>query len=97
MNSFAVILASERKICEVSSCYLLGWQCQAGQSLNSHKQDVSFTLLFWFKSLKSFQAASYYCDKMGFQPLAYKGLETGSREIVSHAIRQDKVRSFYLK
>uniref|UniRef100_A0A667ZKZ8 4-hydroxyphenylpyruvate dioxygenase n=1 Tax=Myripristis murdjan TaxID=586833 RepID=A0A667ZKZ8_9TELE len=37
------------------------------------------------------QAAAYYCDKMGFEPLAYKGLETGSREIVSHVIKQDKV------
>ncbi|KAF3841290.1 hypothetical protein F7725_007152 [Dissostichus mawsoni] len=27
---------------------------------------------------------------MGFEPLAYKGLETGSREVVSHVIRQDK-------
>lgn len=30
---------------------------------------------------------------MGFEPLAYKGLETGSREVVSHVIRQDKVES----
>uniref|UniRef100_A0A7N6B9X4 4-hydroxyphenylpyruvate dioxygenase n=1 Tax=Anabas testudineus TaxID=64144 RepID=A0A7N6B9X4_ANATE len=37
------------------------------------------------------QAASFYCDKMGFEPLAYKGLETGSREVVSHAIKQDKI------
>uniref|UniRef100_A0A3B4V0I6 4-hydroxyphenylpyruvate dioxygenase n=2 Tax=Seriola dumerili TaxID=41447 RepID=A0A3B4V0I6_SERDU len=37
------------------------------------------------------QAASFYCDKMGFEPLAYKGLETGSREVVSHVIRQDKI------
>uniref|UniRef100_A0A4W3ID23 4-hydroxyphenylpyruvate dioxygenase n=1 Tax=Callorhinchus milii TaxID=7868 RepID=A0A4W3ID23_CALMI len=37
------------------------------------------------------QAASYYCDKFGFEHLAYKGLETGSREVVSHAIKQDKI------
>uniref|UniRef100_A0A3B5L0R7 VOC domain-containing protein n=1 Tax=Xiphophorus couchianus TaxID=32473 RepID=A0A3B5L0R7_9TELE len=37
------------------------------------------------------QAASFYCDKMGFEPLAYQGLETGSREVVSHAIKQDKI------
>lgn len=42
--------------------------------------------------LSCLQAASFYCDKMGFEPLAYKGLETGSREVVSHVIRQDKVR-----
>lgn len=38
------------------------------------------------------QAASYYCNKMGFEELAYRGLETGSREVVSHVIKQDKVR-----
>lgn len=37
------------------------------------------------------QAASYYCDKLGFEPLAYQGLETGSREVASHVVRQDKV------
>lgn len=43
--------------------------------------------------LITLQAASFYCDKMGFEPLAYKGLETGSREVVSHVIKQDKVCS----
>lgn len=28
---------------------------------------------------------------MGFEPLAYRGLETGSREVVSHVIKQGKV------
>lgn len=37
------------------------------------------------------QAASYYCNKLGFEELAYRGLETGSREVVSHVIKQDKV------
>lgn len=45
------------------------------------------------ESVITLQAASYYCDKMGFEPLAYKGLETGSREVVSHVIKQDKVCS----
>uniref|UniRef100_A0A3B4VJU9 4-hydroxyphenylpyruvate dioxygenase n=1 Tax=Seriola dumerili TaxID=41447 RepID=A0A3B4VJU9_SERDU len=36
------------------------------------------------------QAASYYCNKLGFEPLAYQGLETGSREVVSHAVKQGK-------
>uniref|UniRef100_A0A665U7N8 4-hydroxyphenylpyruvate dioxygenase n=2 Tax=Echeneis naucrates TaxID=173247 RepID=A0A665U7N8_ECHNA len=44
---------------------------------------------FWVGNAK--QAASFYCNKMGFEPFAYKGLETGSREVVSHAIRQDKI------
>ncbi|XP_077403661.1 4-hydroxyphenylpyruvate dioxygenase [Vanacampus margaritifer] len=46
-------------------------------------------ITFWVGNAK--QAASFYCDKMGFEPMAYKGLETGSREVVSHVIRQDKV------
>lgn len=28
---------------------------------------------------------------MGFEPFAYKGLETGSREMVSHVVKQDKI------
>ncbi|KAG9281714.1 4-hydroxyphenylpyruvate dioxygenase [Astyanax mexicanus] len=46
-------------------------------------------LTFWVGNAK--QAAAFYCDKMGFEPVAYKGLETGSREIVSHVIKQDKI------
>ncbi|XP_028322680.1 4-hydroxyphenylpyruvate dioxygenase [Gouania willdenowi] len=46
-------------------------------------------ITFWVGNAK--QAASFYCDKMGFEHLAYKGLETGSREVVCHAIRQDKI------
>ncbi|XP_027200319.2 4-hydroxyphenylpyruvate dioxygenase [Dermatophagoides pteronyssinus] len=37
------------------------------------------------------QAATYYCVHMGFEPLAYKGLETGSRDIVSHVVKQNKI------
>ncbi|XP_061585904.1 4-hydroxyphenylpyruvate dioxygenase [Cololabis saira] len=46
-------------------------------------------LTFWVGNAK--QAASYYCNKLGFEPLAYQGLETGSREVVSHAIKQGKI------
>ena len=37
------------------------------------------------------QAAYYYMSAWGFQPLAYKGLETGSKDSVSYALRQDKI------
>lgn len=37
------------------------------------------------------QAASFYCTRLGFEPLAYQGLETGKRDVVSHAVRQNKV------
>ena len=38
-----------------------------------------------------FQAASYYCTRWGFEVIGYKGLETGSRQVVSYALRLDKV------
>nr|CAD7441782.1 unnamed protein product [Timema bartmani] len=44
---------------------------------------------FWVGNAK--QAASYYCTRLGFKPLAYKGLETGSREIASHVVHQNKI------
>ncbi|XP_069617548.1 4-hydroxyphenylpyruvate dioxygenase isoform X1 [Ranitomeya imitator] len=46
-------------------------------------------LTFWVGNAR--QAASFYCDKMGFEPFAYKGLETGSREVVSHVVKQNKI------
>ena len=38
------------------------------------------------------QAAHYYRTAFGFQPLAYRGLETGSREMESYVVVQDKIR-----
>lgn len=38
------------------------------------------------------QAAYYYMSAWGFQPLAYKGLETGSKDTVSYVLEQDKIR-----
>ncbi|XP_053480294.1 4-hydroxyphenylpyruvate dioxygenase-like [Ictalurus furcatus] len=50
---------------------------------------ISFDhLTFWVGNAK--QAASFYCNKLGFEPLAYCGLETGSREVVSHVVKQGK-------
>ena len=37
------------------------------------------------------QAAFYYQTAFGFQPLAYKGLETGSTTEISYVLRQDKI------
>jgi len=37
------------------------------------------------------QAASFYVTRLGFTPVAYKGLETGSREIASHVVKQGKI------
>lgn len=44
---------------------------------------------FWVGNAK--QAAFWYCVNFGFEPFAYRGLETGSRRVVSHAIRQNKI------
>ena len=38
------------------------------------------------------QAAHFYKTAFGFQSLAYKGLETGSRDAVSYVLVQDKIR-----
>ncbi len=38
------------------------------------------------------QAAHFYKTAFGFQSLAYKGLETGSKDTVSYVLAQDKIR-----
>lgn len=38
------------------------------------------------------QAAYYYQNAWGFTPVAYKGLETGSKDSVSYVLQQDKIR-----
>lgn len=37
------------------------------------------------------QSAFYYMTAWGFQPLAYKGLETGSKDSVSYVLKQGKI------
>lgn len=44
---------------------------------------------WWVGNAK--QAASFYCARFGFEYLAYKGLETGERNIVTHVVRQGKI------
>lgn len=44
---------------------------------------------FWVGNAK--QAAAYYCNHMGFEPFAYRGLETGTRDVVSHAVKQNEI------
>lgn len=38
------------------------------------------------------QTATYFIARMGFQPVAYRGLETGNRDVVTHVVQQGKVR-----
>lgn len=37
------------------------------------------------------QAASFYCTRFGFEPFCYRGLETGSRDVASHVVKQNKI------
>ena len=46
-------------------------------------------LTMWVGNAK--QASRFYCCYMGFTPLAYRGLETGSRRVVSHVIKQNDI------
>ena len=38
------------------------------------------------------QAAHYYKTAFGFQSVAFSGLETGNKEVVSYVLQQDKIR-----
>lgn len=38
------------------------------------------------------QAAMFYCKAFGFKPVAYAGLETGSRDKVSYVLQQNHIR-----
>jgi len=38
------------------------------------------------------QSAMYYQAGFGFEPIAYKGPETGSREVISYVLKQGKIR-----
>lgn len=51
--------------------------------------DVDY-LEFYTSNAK--QAAHYFCKTFGFQPVAYKGLETKSRETVSYVLEQGNIR-----
>lgn len=46
-------------------------------------------VLFWVGNAK--QSASFYCTRFGFKRVAYKGLETGSRNVVSHVIKKNNI------
>lgn len=37
------------------------------------------------------QAAGYYATRFGFEPIGYRGLETGHRDVASHVIRTNNV------
>lgn len=46
-------------------------------------------LVFWVGNAKS--SAEHYCARYGFTRIAYRGLETGSKKIASHVVRNNKI------
>lgn len=55
----------------------------------THQFDGFKHVELWVGNAK--QAAGWYCSRLGFSPYAYKGLETGSRDLVTHVVRQNKI------
>jgi len=47
--------------------------------------------ILWISLLLKLQAATYFCVRLGFKEIGYKGLETGSRQIAAHVVQQNKV------
>jgi 4-hydroxyphenylpyruvate dioxygenase len=45
-------------------------------------------VLFWVNN--AMQAAVFYCSRFGFEVVAYRGLETGSRNYASYVLRQNQ-------
>ena len=44
---------------------------------------------FWVGNAK--QAASYYCSRLGFEYVAYQGLETGNRDYATHVVKNGNI------
>ncbi|KAL7749349.1 hypothetical protein RI367_005220 [Sorochytrium milnesiophthora] len=57
------------------------------------RPDIKYTgfdhMTLWVGNAK--QAASFYCTRFGFEPLVYRGLETGHRDVVTHVVRQNRI------
>lgn len=46
-------------------------------------------LHFWVGN--AYQAAAYYISRFGFEPYAYRGLETGSRSVMTQVVKQNDI------
>ena len=58
--------------------------------MNDYKINAFDHCEFYVSNAK--QAAHYYRSCLGFQPIAYQGLETGNREKVSYVLKQNQIR-----
>ena len=59
-------------------------------TVNSNLGYQGYDHITWYVG-NAKQAASYYITRMGFKPLAKRGLETGSRYIASHVVSNGAV------
>jgi 4-hydroxyphenylpyruvate dioxygenase len=62
-------------------------------TLNTSTETKSTNLYAGFDHLRftvtnAKQAASFYCTRLGFKHVAYRGLETGCRDVASHVVKQ---------
>ncbi|ANB13311.1 4-hydroxyphenylpyruvate dioxygenase [Sugiyamaella lignohabitans] len=63
---------------------------------NENAKYQGYDHVTWYVS-NAKQAASYYITRMGFSPIAYRGLETGSRCVASHVVQNsDNVRFVFM-
>lgn len=72
------------------------WQTVRGEILQPVRPATSTTTyqgydhVHWYVG-NAKQAAAFYITRMGFQRVAYRGLETGSRAVASHVVRNGKI------
>ena len=59
-------------------------------SLETPLSYQGYAFVHWYVG-NAKQAASYYVTRMGFERVAYRGLETGSKAIASHVVRNGSV------
>lgn len=69
-----------------SACAKMDKECEGRVNAFDH-------VTFWVGNAK--QSACFYMTQFGFQPLAFRGLETGSRDLACHVVRlNDKIIQF---
>lgn len=62
----------------------------AGSQADGLDQYLGYDNVHWYVG-NAKQAAAFYVTRMGFKRIAYRGLETGSRAVASHVIRNGGV------
>jgi len=62
-------------------------QAQPSDNLSQYK---AYDHVHWYVG-NAKQAAAYYVSRMGFERVAYRGLETGSKTVASHVVRNGAV------